>query len=799
MTDLTATVSLSGIRDITYDDSRGLLYLSDSDGRLYRWNPLTSAFLAPVTLVTPAPIEGGPSGVALTPDGQYALVGEFRPTGEATDGIYRLNLSTLTVEALTLPLGGYGPASGVENIGINQSGIAVESTRSSYYFEESQTVHQFASEGSTLSFSNANIPNQYYGAGDIIVALPNSNLVLIKDTLVDHGFLSLYDPGSHTVVYSTPFVGIDPALAYASASVISRIEYIDAYSVAAGRIVDLNYDNAHVYDLHLNVVADISQYAHASDAEFSADGRQLFLLQGHQILVLDTQRWTQVATLDLGSQVFGHKMDASADGRMLFVTTTNSLAVGTGFEAFDLKAQLHLTIQGDGVHTQLTGAIGDDMFISSSANEIMDGAGGINTVSYATASSGVTVSLALQGQAQDTTGGGIDTLSNIQNLIGSAFADHLTGDANDNVIAGGGGDDVLDGGGGNNTVSYASAPAGVAVSLALQNQLQDTLAAGHDVLTNFQNIIGSAFNDTLEGDANDNVLDGGGGTNTLSYAHASSGVVVSLALQGEVQDTVGAGRDTLSNFQNILGSAFGDTLTGDANNNVIDGGGGNDVLDGGGGVNTVSYASASAGVTVNLALQGQSQDTIGGGHETLSHFQNIVGSAFDDVLTGDANNNVIDGGGGSNVLDGGGGINTVSYAHATAGVTVSLALAGHSQDTIGAGHDTLSNFQNIVGSAFNDTLEGDGGANVLDGAGGINTVSYAHSTAGVVVNLAAQGAVQDTLGAGTDTLSNFQNVVGGAFNDVLIVSAVLRPRRLLARRRPRAGAHRGGCWDGPGR
>ena len=228
MTDLTATVSLSGIRDITYDDSRGLLYLSDSDGRLYRWNPLTSAFLAPVTLVTPAPIEGGPSGVALTPDGQYALVGEFRPTGEATDGIYRLNLSTLTVEALTLPLGGYGPASGVENIGINQSGIAVESTRSSYYFEESQTVHQFASEGSTLSFRNANIPNQYYGAGDIIVALPNSNLVLIKDTLVDHGFLSLYDPGSHTVVYSTPFVGIDPALAYASASVISRIEYIDA-------------------------------------------------------------------------------------------------------------------------------------------------------------------------------------------------------------------------------------------------------------------------------------------------------------------------------------------------------------------------------------------------------------------------------------------------------------------------------------------------------------------------------------------------------------------------------------------
>jgi Ca2+-binding RTX toxin-like protein len=58
-------------------------------------------------------------------------------------------------------------------------------------------------------------------------------------------------------------------------------------------------------------------------------------------------------------------------------------------------------------------------------------------------------------------------------------------------------------------------------------------------------------------------------------------VTVSLALQGQLQNTVGAGADRLSNFQNLTGSAFNDTLTGDSNNNVIEGGGGGDTLTGG--------------------------------------------------------------------------------------------------------------------------------------------------------------------------------------------------------------------------
>ena len=76
-------------------------------------------------------------------------------------------------------------------------------------------------------------------------------------------------------------------------------------------------------------------------------------------------------------------------------------------------------------------------------------------------------------------------------------------------------------------------------------------------------------------------MDGGAaGSDTASYADAAAAVTVSLALQGTAQNTVGAGTDTLFNFENLTGSAFNDTLTGNANANVLYGLAGNDGLSG---------------------------------------------------------------------------------------------------------------------------------------------------------------------------------------------------------------------------
>ena len=141
---------------------------------------------------------------------------------------------------------------------------------------------------------------------------------------------------------------------------------------------------------------------------------------------------------------------------------------------------------------------------------------------------------------------------------------------------------------------------------------------------------------------------------------------------------------------------------------------GDDTLAGGSNTDTLTYASATAGVTVNLAT-GTAQDTVGAGTDTISDFESLAGSAFDDTLTGTSGTNVIDGGKGNDLIDGGAGndtmtggegFDTATYASAGAAVTVNLAtLTG--QNTAGAGTDTLSNFENLMGSIYNDTLTGE--------------------------------------------------------------------------------------------
>jgi hypothetical protein len=72
-------------------------------------------------------------------------------------------------------------------------------------------------------------------------------------------------------------------------------------------------------------------------------------------------------------------------------------------------------------------------------------------------------------------------------------------------------------------------------------------------------------------------LDGGAGTNTLDYSAYSTAVVVNLST-GSATGLAGIG-----NFVNVVGSAFDDVLVGDAGNNALSGGAGRDILIGGAG------------------------------------------------------------------------------------------------------------------------------------------------------------------------------------------------------------------------
>ena len=98
---------------------------------------------------------------------------------------------------------------------------------------------------------------------------------------------------------------------------------------------------------------------------------------------------------------------------------------------------------------------------------------------------------------------------------------------------------------------------------------------------------------------------------------------------------------------------------------------------------------------------------------------------LDNVLIGNSGNNVLIGGAGADTLDGRGGTDTASYIASASGVDVSLATGlGAGGDAQG---DTLSNIENLTGSNFDDTLEGNSLNNVLVGGLGTDTVSYANA------------------------------------------------------------------------
>lgn len=92
----------------------------------------------------------------------------------------------------------------------------------------------------------------------------------------------------------------------------------------------------------------------------------------------------------------------------------------------------------------------DEVYIAGSASETFVGETGLDTVSYAESTYGVTVDLYYgRGYGAYATG---DILTSINNLIGTNFSDHLSGGISDNYIFGGASSDYIDGRYGNDTL-----------------------------------------------------------------------------------------------------------------------------------------------------------------------------------------------------------------------------------------------------------------------------------------------------------------------------------------------------------
>ena len=221
----------------------------------------------------------------------------------------------------------------------------------------------------------------------------------------------------------------------------------------------------------------------------------------------------------------------------------------------------------------------------------------------------------------------------------------------------------------------------------------------------------------------------------------------------------GAGGDDV-----LTGKGGNDKLAGGAGNDSLAGGKDDDKLNGQGGTDVAAFASAPTQVIVDLATG----TATGEGADVLTAVEDVIGSPSSDTLTGDAGPNqlsagegddTVQGGPGDDALKGQGGTDSTSYAAAPGPVSANL----RAESATGEGTDVVSGIENLTGSAHADTIVGDDASNVLDGAGGRDTISFAGSPGAVDADLGLNGATGD----GTDTLVGFEALAGSANADRL--------------------------------
>jgi Ca2+-binding RTX toxin-like protein len=444
----------------------------------------------------------------------------------------------------------------------------------------------------------------------------------------------------------------------------------------------------------------------------------------------------------------------------------------------------------------ILGGLGDDALIGGAGDDILDGGfvdidpdldssedRDIIRYDLEGGTSGIIVSLDL-GTVIDTFGN-VDTVRNVERIVGTNLVDIFVGDDSNNDFVGRAGNDVMDGRGGNaDRANYGNenGPQGVAVNLALGTATDSF--GNTDTLSNIERVRGTRFNDTIIGDAARNQLEGLAGSDVLNGGDGIDGVrydndetftapngtrgdrAVRIDLDaGFARDGFGT-IDTLISIENARGTRFADRIIGTADANLLDGLGGSDYIEGGGAndtllggegsdileggsgadsldggeqFDTASYAYATNGVVAGLDGWTNFGDAAG---DVFTSVEGLTGSQLSDFLGGNSGRNGLWGLGGNDGL---------------------LAYGGNDWLYGGDGTDTLD------GGTGDDLLVGGRGADQLIGGDGWDTASYELAEGGVAVSLLTGGLFDEAAG---DTLTGIERVLGSNFDDTLTGDAL---------------------------
>lgn len=367
-------------------------------------------------------------------------------------------------------------------------------------------------------------------------------------------------------------------------------------------------------------------------------------------------------------------------------------------------------------------------------------------------------------------------------INGTTGNDTLTSAANSDILNGYGGNDLLYGNAGNDNLYGGD---------------------GNDGL------FGGTENDLLQGGAGSDIMEGGDGIDTLDYSTSTAAVLVHMGT-GVTEGGHAAG-DTFSGIEILNGSAYNDTLTGDASANVLYGLAGNDILNGNVGADTLYGGLGNDHLYIDN-IDDVVSEVGGGGTDTVfSTVNHTLGADFENLTligtlsvngTGNAGNNILtgnDGGGvftgdnhlmglgGNDTLYGGMGIDTLD-----GGTGNDLMAGGKMNDIyiVDSATDQVIEYANegnddLVMASINYTLYDPVTSNHIENVtltGTANLYAIGNNQANILTGNSGDNALtgdeaDDTLrgNEGNDSLyggTGNDSMIGGAGDDVYWIDSV---------------------------
>lgn len=525
---------------------------------------------------------------------------------------------------------------------------------------------------------------------------------------------------------------------------------------------------------------------------------------------------------------------------------------------------------------QLSGGEGSDRFVELTGVNFVDGGAGIDWLDLSGSATSVTANLTTGLGEDDTLVSvenlrGADALGGQDFLTGNELDNVIVGGLGVNVIYTGGGDDVVIYSGGfdayrgeqgSDTIDLSTFESSIVVDLSLLELFNSSFVKTNDsdsylngaatrniaTLESVENIIGTSQDDFIAGTIGANMLGGGlgddkiyanagddivsysggndtlfgqAGNDTISFATFGASVDVDFTLAASLRaQSAGVAIAELHTFENIVGTMFGDRIRGDNDDNILVGLGGNDLFissfgndsyDGGDGLDTLDLSSASGALNVDLNTRSE-QTLFGTTVATVVNIENIIGTAFDDVVSANNEDNVFDLGFGEDIItafkgddtlihrggisrfDGGGGGDTADFSNYTAAGILAfydedsdIGYTVYNNGTDSALIADLARTENITGTNNNDQiwgselqnelygmggddeLIGSASADVMDGGSGNDWALYNGILSvreGVKISLldatASGGFAQG------DVLTGIENVVGTNLADVIV-------------------------------